>query len=256
MTIEKLIEENSNQLRQIMLLIDDGFKMIKSMAGKPVVTGDGAALPTIDTVSTTLATTTTGAPEITTEDFGELDAMGCPFDPTIMGTNRTKNKSGKLKDCWKKKKDAAYTEEMYMEDRRKLIASVEASAPSPAETDRDDILKKVNDARSTPDETTTDAPPPPALADNTAPPPPPATAVAEDIIELPSIPNFETVTTDEFTELCRVFVLKRGEDGARCIAENMKKCGFSPADTPDKVARQDQLTWITQRIIEHDTVNA
>ena len=78
MTIEKLIEENSNQLRQVAILLLDGINVMRAMAGKPVVAGDGdgdgVALPTIDTVSTTLATTTTGAPEITTDDFGELDA--------------------------------------------------------------------------------------------------------------------------------------------------------------------------------------
>ena len=247
------IEENSNQLRQIMILIDDGFKMIKAMAGKPlvesVVTTHISAedmshdVVHINTPSSTAgvgASGDTAAPTITTDDFGELDAMGCPFDPSIMGTNRTKNRTGKLKDCWKKKKDASYTEEMYMNDRRKLIASVEAAGPSTPSTE----------------ETTSDAPPPPAIADNTAPPPPIAPATVEDISELPSIPDFDTVTSEQFIELCRAFILKHGDEGARQVAENMKKCGFAPGTTPDQVNQQDQLTWITKRIIDHDATHA
>ena len=256
MTIEDMIEENSTQLRQILLLIDEGIKVIKAIGGKPVISGDPAVITTnvtaedmdsdVVTINSTPliagsgvgASGDTAAPTITAEDFGELDDMLCPFDPSIMGANRTKNKTGKLKGCWKKKKDAAYTEEMYMNDRRKLIAMAAAATPVDVE------------------ETTDNAAPPPSLDDNAAAPPPPQTAVTEDISELPSIPNFEIITNEAFVELCRVFILKHGDEGARCLTENMGKCGASVGTTPDLFTQQDQMSWVARKVVDHDATHA
>jgi len=243
MTIEADMELISNQLRQLLLCNENILQVIQSLGGKPIITGDGSGIAIPGVVEVTVSNQSGEVVNIDVVDFGELDAMGCPYDPSIMSTTKSKNKTGARKGCWSKRKDADYTQEEFLLDCRKLIAKVQAAKEA----------TPGNDAPTAAVEETTDELPPQTTG-VAPPPPPPMTAVTENVSELPSV-DAETVTTEQFVELCRVFVLKHGDDGAHCVSELMKKCGRA-GQTPDDIDQQDQLSWITKRIIDHDATHA
>lgn len=247
MTIEAEIENNTKELRQLTILVENILQVIQSLSGKPLpiqdynqdvtVTGDGIGivLPILnDPVNITLA------------DFGELDAMKCPHDPQIMSGNKTKHKNGKMAGCWKKKKDAAYTEEMYLAERRVLIAKVEAVME-----DMDDGESVFNDDDQTRGQQT--------LPQSAAPPqagaPPPLQQLVAPA-DLPVINDVSIITTAEFENLCRAFIVKHSDPGAKHLSQKMLACSLGPEITPDQVTQQDILTWIANQVIDYDATNA
>ena len=65
-----------------------------------------------------------------------------------------------------------------------------------------------------------------------------------------------TITTPEFAELCRVFVLKHDDSAAQVLSQEMLACGLPSGTNPNQVIDQDVLTWITRKVIEYDAASA
>ena len=255
MTIEAMIEENSREIRQLTLAVMNIAAVIQAIGGKSISTGDNSlydpdgideAPPrALDVIPDKAPPGTLDAtPIIKSEDFGELDDMDCPFDPSIMGINKTKNKTGALAGCWKKKKDATYTNSMYVADRRKLIEAVVASR-----------LNSSSD--ETPPTITPPTIAPPGPPPTIAPPgPPPPISPTMDVEELPVIHNVETIDSDDFSDLCRSFTIKHGDAGANYLNQQLLACSQPPGTTPDTVDQQDMRAWISNQVINYDATHA
>lgn len=221
MSLEDKIDILNNQVRQILQTIDSYTKVKKLSNSEPNDSEPNNSESLDNEVEVDAA-----------PSLSNVDIMGCPFDESMMMTNKQKYPKGhRMAGCWKKKRDKNYTDEQYMRDRRKLMAdnTIEEDEPQPGASTS--LFANNDDA-------------PPQVVKSSAPPPPPVSIN----VELPQI-DPATINQTDFVNYCDLYIKKNGEQGAFTVAQKVRQCGIGSGNHKE-ISNSDQAvrSWISREL--------
>jgi len=246
MSLETELSILNSQVRQLLLYLKDGTlpQVDTNVNQESVAETEITDVPSSGLLDDVSADNSLDLTE-TSIEWDNLDIMGCPFHPMIMSSSRKKATTGKMKGCWNKIRSAEYPENMYLEDRRQLIAAAEARGES----------AQIVHTEPEPDTPETAVIPPaaaptaPPTAPSVAPPVAPAPTAAVEPINDPNA---------TFVQVCERHIAKYGEDQVNL---RLKQCGIPlPYDfhgleadeSIDPQQKAEVIAWIRMELIKHD----
>ncbi len=243
MSLETQLEILNNQLRQILQTVTDGTfadtilsDQAKKILNSNTVTQVDHSAPGVQ-LSTEEVNALHGASikdtDIIEEDveWDNVDGMDCPYYKDMMTSAYTKATTGKSKGCWNKKRSKVYTEEMYLADRRRLMAMAK---------DRPQGLSTADTA-------------PPQLSPESDPPP----QLQPPHLEPASTAGRINDPTADFETIVQRHIGLYGTDSPGCIHHLLRRCNIKNWETYDTSTMEADPTldkvvpWIRKALVQH-----
>ena len=238
MSLETQMEILNNNLRQLMLMMDDGMVILSggkidmpSTDAPDTISDNSAPTSPVKSKSMFAPETSTGDLPKGDIDWNDLDAMDCPYHDGMMSGTRSKNKTGPTKGCWSKARNKEYTEEMYLNDRRTLI-EMWADKMDAGEIDDDGAEAETSESATAPQ---AGGAPPQAMAPQVA-------------TELKAIDDPKAT----FVEVCEASI---AEYGIEILQDKLHKCGLSrdyDYESLDGESENPEIApWIKAELAKH-----